>query len=338
LYRRRNGYYYTYTVDARGKKVWKSTHQKDKSNALLALKHLQDIPLGGAPRLSQFFTDTKHFAVSFRSPSTAWLYVNVLKHLQAIAGDVPIDTLDMRTWEEYKATRKKANLSDISVNVELRTLKAIFTRAVKLGLLSRSPFAGRELYPIPQRQPAGFTELQLQVLLDAIREPWLKALVEFCAMTGLRRSEAINLTWNCVDLENRLIVIESGANFKIKHGKRRVVPLNARAEALLRMLPPGGLVFQNKGDRLEGSWVTHLFKRYLRKLDFPDHLRFHSLRHTFATLLVNRGVDLYHVQKLLGHSSPAVTQIYSHLASGPMRASVDLLSPQSQSPGQLPIS
>ncbi len=75
--------------------------------------------------------------------------------------------------------------------------------------------------------------------------------------------------------------------------------------------------------KVMANWVTHKLKRYIRRLDLDDRLRFHSLRHTFASWLVQDGVSLYEVQKLLGHSSISMTQVYSHLQPEQLRDTVN---------------
>ena len=82
------------------------------------------------------------------------------------------------------------------------------------------------------------------------------------------------------------------------------------------------LVFDIKGRKILSSLLTHKFKRWVRKANLDDRIHFHSLRHTFATWLVQDGVNIYDIQKLLGHSSVKVTEVYSHLLSAELRSIV----------------
>ena len=119
-----------------------------------------------------------------------------------------------------------------------------------------------------------------------------------------------------VDLPRHLVHIQSNPTFKTKTGKRRTVPLSDTAYHLLMLRAnssPCEYVFSLNDSKVMANWVTHKLKRYIRRLDLDDRLRFHSLRHTFASWLVQDGVSLYEVQKLLGHSNIAVTEVYSHL-------------------------
>jgi site-specific recombinase XerD len=85
-------------------------------------------------------------------------------------------------------------------------------------------------------------------------------------------------------------------------------------------------VFTLNGKKILDGWVSHAFKKAVRKAGVDSRLHFHSLRHTFATWLVQNGVGIYEVQKLLGHSSVAVTQVYAHLAPSELHGAVEKIS------------
>lgn len=109
-------------------------------------------------------------------------------------------------------------------------------------------------------------------------------------------------------------------------GRRRTVPLSETAMYLLnarRGKSTSECVFALNDRQINAGWVTHLSKRYVRRAGLDDRLRFHSLRHTFARWLVQDGVSLYEVQKLLGHSSSALTEVYSHLQPEQVHSTVN---------------
>lgn len=87
-------------------------------------------------------------------------------------------------------------------------------------------------------------------------------------------------------------------------------------------------VFDRNGGRKTGSYIAHMFKKFVRKAGLNERLHFHSLRHTFATCLVQSGVSIYEIQKLLGHSSIVITQMYSHLAASELHRAVNKISPE----------
>ena len=85
------------------------------------------------------------------------------------------------------------------------------------------------------------------------------------------------------------------------------------------------LVFQYDKRAIKQDHISKKFKKHIRRLDINQTLNFHSLRHTFASRLVQKGVSIYHVSKLLGHASVTTTQIYAHLRTDDLRKSVELL-------------
>jgi Phage integrase family len=127
--------------------------------------------------------------------------------------------------------------------------------------------------------------------------------VEFALFTGLRRGEVLDLTWERVDRARGVIVLDV-----TKSGKRREVPLNSRADAVLarRGSKSSGLVFgTRKWDRFRSAWECAVDRAKL--VDF----HFHDLRHTFASWAVQRGARLQEVKDLLGHHSLAMTLRFS---------------------------
>ena len=137
----------------------------------------------------------------------------------------------------------------------------------------------------------------------------------------MRKSEILKLTWDRVDLKNRLILLD-----KTKNGERREIPINKTLFNTLSMLIRhiSGYVFANPKtgkayDNLKRSWQSALRKSHI--LDF----HFHDLRHTFASWLVMKGVDLTTVKELLGHKDIKMTLRYSHLSKPHVRNAVENL-------------
>ncbi|MCX6141964.1 MAG: site-specific integrase [Ignavibacteriales bacterium] len=196
-------------------------------------------------------------------------------------------------------------------------------------MLEENPF--RDIRPIrvEETQPVFFSKSDFQRLMAVIAEEWLKEIVVFAVSTGMRQSEITNLRWENVDLINRLIHIQSGASFKTKQGKRRTIPMNGVVLALLQKRVGKTLsdfMFTRGEAKIGESYLTHRFKHWVTEAGLADELHFHSLWHTFASWLVQDGVSLYEVQKLLGHSSSRVTEIYSHLQPEQMHSTVNRIS------------
>ena len=142
----------------------------------------------------------------------------------------------------------------------------------------------------------------------------LPDLVEFVLFTGLRRGEALGLTWERVDRARGVVLLNV-----TKNHKRREVPLNSRADAVLARRGPknSGLVFGSRAwDHFRTAWERAVERATL--VDF----HFHDLRHTFASWAVQRGATLQEVKDLLGHHSLAMALRYGHLAPEHLRSAV----------------
>jgi len=220
-------------------------------------------------------------------------------------------------------------VSPVSVNVELRALRTILFLAVRWQLLESNPFSKAKLVSVPEMEPTHFSKEDFQRLLGVIKEQWLKDLILFTVTTGLRRAEVLNCQWKDVELDRRLVHIHSTPTFRVKCGKRRTIPLNGVATQILLAKrsrnESGDYVFTLNGRRLLPGFLTHKFKNYVCLAGLTRKLHFHSLRHTFATWLVQDGVSIYEVQKLLGHSSIEMTQVYSHLHADQLHSAVNKL-------------
>jgi hypothetical protein len=103
--------------------------------------------------------------------------------------------------------------------------------------------------------------------------------------------------------------------------------MNSTVKSLLEgMSNRTGYLFPgDRGGKYNGNFTSQRFRKAIKDCGLDKRLHFHSLRHTFASLLVKEGISLYHVQKLLGHSSPRVTEIYAHLGGAELFGSVETL-------------
>src|SRR5690606_4742814 len=132
-----------------------------------------------------------------------------------------------------------------------------------------------------------------------------------------------------VNLKEKIIII-GDAGFTSKTREQRALPMNEKVFELLKKRvskkEKNNYVFaKNFGRPYTGDYVSKKFKEAVRNADLDEATHFHTLRHSAATNMVNKGVQLYTVQKILGHSSINTTQIYAHLKMDEMRKAVELL-------------
>jgi integrase len=313
-----NGYFYLYFKDETGKRKKVSTRCKRKGDALRFLQtfRTQRIPKPKETRLSDFMKDFLAYASSTFAPRTLSIYRQAFKRFLPFVGDCLLSGLTCKHLDDYKVLRL-ATISPITCNIELRHLKAAFRTAVRWKLLAEHPFAEVQQCRVPEKSPVFFDKRDFERLLILIQEQWLKEVIVFAALTGMRRGEIFNLKWSEVDMGRKLMYIQTDANFKTKYGKKRVMPMNEVVYNILMSRRGRNLsefVFTRKGRKVRDDWAGHLLKRYVRQAQLDDRLHFHSLRHSFASWLAADGISIYTISKLLGHSSVQTTQnYYAHL-------------------------
>ena len=183
----------------------------------------------------------------------------------------------------------------------------------KIGTLAENPTDGQAVRRAEVRRERFLTHGEAQRLLASVNEspnPMLKYIIPFLLMTGARKREVLDARWRDVDYTQQFWRIPY-----TKAGVPRHVPLTATAFELLASVPryPTCIyIFPNPKTKLPYNSVFRAWDTARRRVGLGD-VRIHDLRHSFASFLVNAGCSLYEVQKLLGHSSLAMTQRYSHL-------------------------
>jgi len=320
LFRRSNGYYYVLkTVNNR--RVWESTGARNKAKALKYLIQGQKpADRGASLKLSQFQDQVIAYARTNVAPSTVLLYGYALRDLIRLVGDNSLTEYTPQTVEQFKVARL-SEVSPVKVNIDFRTLRAAFSLGVKWGIIPDNPFKKCRQLRIPPTRPVYLTLEEYRKVISVMDKDWFKEIVRFAVATMMRLGEIVNLRWESVDLERRVIFVENNADFRTKTRKSRVLPMDEWIYNLLKGLKrKSELVFTfPEGRHLRVGYVSSRFKKYVRKAEIRPDIHFHSLRHTGATWLVQSGVPIYTVQHILGHSTIQMTQVYSHLEAEDLR-------------------
>ncbi|MGA9405861.1 MAG: site-specific integrase [Bacteroidota bacterium] len=330
-----SGVYYLWFKDECGNRQKVSTRCRLKADAF---RFLQDFKQS-EPRIKTYIKLTQfkqelisHIEVLY-TRDTVKIYRQAFDSLVGILGDVPLLSINKRDVDIYKSERLK-KVKPITVNTRLIALKSAFNYAIRWKYLKENPFTCVRFCSVPQQAPIFFAREDFQKLINIIKESWLKEVVIFATLTGMRLSEITNLRWRDVDLRRKLIAVQSSATFKTKHGKRRDIPLNGTVMYLLQQKVQmdalkrlDDYVFTLNGKKILNTWLSHKFKYYVYECRFQeDRLHFHSLRHTFASWMVQDGVSIYAIKELLGHADVKTGQIYSHLAGSELHGVVDRIS------------
>ena len=260
--------------------------------------------------------------VKLASRATGQVFV---KRFRAFFGDRTLAEITPKLIVDYKSRRYAAGVKAASINRELTCLRKAFNLAKREWEWCRdNPVSRVSLEKGANKRDRWLMEDEEARLLDAC-PPWLRELVVFALHSGMRLGEILSLTWTGVDLFRRTVTV-----FESKNGERRTVPLNQTLMALLTEKAKvrhikTALVFPSRvGTRLDPNHLRRALRPAMTKAGIVN-CHFHDLRHTFATRLVQSGVDLYKVQRLLGHKSPMMTQRYAHHYPESLRDGVEIL-------------
>lgn len=260
--------------------------------------------------------------------------VNSLKHITDYFGcQRAIQSLGLKEIESFIShLQRKVNKG---YRVYVRTLKAAFNKAVDWNYVKENYFLKVKLPKKQQVNPAYISGTQLAEISGQIENETIRGLVVFAFYTGMRLNEIVNLTWRNVNLSTRIITV-GDAEFTTKGRNQRYIPIceevfevlarskgqeeKSNTPRILRIHPSqrgeikSGFVFcKANGEAFTGDYVSKIFKKACKAVGTDKSIHFHSLRHSFASNLVQKGVNLYTIKELLGHSSISTTEVYAHL-------------------------
>jgi integrase/recombinase XerC len=261
------------------------------------------------------------------SPHTIVSYQNDLAaffdFIEIKFGSTKLDEINASFVRSWLAEMKESGMESKSLNRKISTLKSFFKYQLKQGTLLTSPMATIISPKVKKRLPQYVDEKDIHTLFSHVEFPdnwegkthWL--LLQLFYNTGMRQAELVNLRESQIDISNSNIKVVGKGN------KERVIPVSKELILLIEAYQQGKrsqfdnfdsvvLLVNAKGKRLYPKYVYNVVRHYLSTVTTIDKKSPHVLRHTFATHLMNNGADLNAVKELLGHSSLAATQIYTH--------------------------
>ncbi len=329
-FKRSNGYYYVCFKSFDGKWRSRSAKTRSETEATRFMSGFREEVSPGTRRifLGEFKCRYLEYSRTNHAPATTTRAIYVLDHFSRVLGDKLLDAISPEDIEGYKNRRLSAGISPVTLNIELRTLKAFFAVALAWDLIKRSPFKRVKLIRLPKRSPVYFSADDFRRLVGAMNPGWLRSIVLLAVNTGLRRCELVNLRWQDVDSARHTLTVRNTQGYRTKTGRERVMPLNTSALDVLASLARGTeFVFNSSaGKRICPSDVSRLFKLAVRAANLGEEYHFHSLRHTFASWLAQAGVNLYEIKELLGHTNITTTQVYAHLQPSTLHDTVNRIS------------
>jgi integrase len=248
----------------------------------------------------------------------------------------PLSALTPRDIEAFRAVRLKQGCSPVTVSQDLKIVRSILERARKQGTIISNPAASVESPRGEGLDRDVFTPEEVSALYDAADAEWRTAIL-FGYFAGMRLSDAVSRSWREIDLAAEVIDYVQG-----KTGRRVVVPIHPNLVDHLMAKAgddPTGMLTPRLGQFAGKSTgcVSKLFARVMGKagIDCGECRRasgrifsrksFHSMRHSFVSVMANAGIPDEVREKLTGHASPAVHKRYTHLELQPLKTAIGAL-------------
>lgn len=237
-----------------------------------------------------------------------------------------IKVLDIRSYLAHMNTKKYARTT---IARRISALRSFYKYLLRENIVKQNPFAKVRTPKLEKHLPTFLEETEINGLLDlpdsstasGMRD---RTILELLYATGCRVSELANLTVNNMDLRSRYVLLQGKGN------KERIVPIGrACKDAVERYLNNGRvelaaknkkgatniLLLNKSGGPLTDRSIRRMLDKYIKILAIQKNVSPHTIRHTFATHLLNHGADLRVVQELLGHANLSTTQIYTHVTT-----------------------
>lgn len=255
-------------------------------------------------------------------------YIDFLQE-QSIDDFEQTDRLVMLQFLEQE--RRDRKLSDASLNRKLSALRSFYGYMQVYGGLRADPLGGLKGFSHKRKLPGFLFDSEIRQFLDSYdrTDPlqdrdWL--LFSLMYASGLRVSEAANLKWGDMDLDERIVHIKG------KGGKERIVPFTKGLQKEFGRYKQGKTdseyVFKSRnGKPITTRGIQYRMQDHADKCGLCMTVHPHMLRHSFATRLLDGGVDIRIVQELLGHSSISTTQIYTHVSMAKLRQAYESAHP-----------
>ncbi len=247
-----------------------------------------------------------------------------------------IDTNDVKAYLR-NLTQHEENKTTIARNIS--TLRSFYKFLMIEKVVSHNPMENIELPKLDKRLPNTLDEEDIDKLLDIKTSDAFsyrnKAMLELMYATGLRVSELVNLKVHDIDLDMALVQTMG------KGSKERIIPIGDYAlyyineyltnyrDSMLKREYNDYLFLNNHGKKMTRQGFFKILKKIAQENGVEKNFSPHTLRHSFATHLLNHGADLRSIQELLGHSDISTTQIYTHVSNRQLRENYDEFHPHS---------
>jgi len=224
---------------------------------------------------------------------------------------IKIQEDDIKRYVSYLITKK--GYTNITANLAISSLKFFFDKVVETNVCDKIDRPKRE-----KNLPIVLSKEEVKRIIDSVNNIKHKLVLKCLYGMGLRVSEVVDLKVSDLDFERDVVKISSG-----KGNKDRYVMLPKGLKSDLKnyieLEKPEKYLFSGRRDKYAVKTIQKIFEYAAKKAKIKKHASCHTLRHSFATHLLEKGVNIRYIQNLLGHSRLQTTQIYTHVANNKLR-------------------
>ena len=255
------------------------------------------------------------------------------RDLLPLLGDKPLKSIELQTIEKWRTKRRAEGKSNGYIDASVAVARSVLRLALDRKEIDIDPLKGIKPLPVDNSRARYLSDDERRRLSDALaglpRGDFMRCGIIMSLNTGIRAGELFTLQWADIDLAAGVLKVQAHNS---KSRKARWIPLNHDALMAIDELAErkaGPYLIHHGGGGPYTSTKFRLFPQFLKGIGITE-LRWHDLRHDFASRLVQSGVDLNTVRELLGHSDLKMTLRYAHLAPHNARRAVDLLAGAAQ--------
>jgi site-specific recombinase XerD len=285
-----------------GDRATLDTGNRDMDCIVNAVSRSEKLSAGYVDRLETELHSRKY------SPKTIYMYIHFNKALCRWRQKTPPEMTDLDIKEYMAHLDRDCKLSSSSMNLALSAIRFFYNAVLKrnLGQEQFRPNGGKRL-------PEVFSRSEVQRLLDVEKNPKHRLLLMLTYSSGFRVSEVVCLRKQDIDLSRRTILVR-----RSKGRKDRYTLLSERAADFIqkycKLFDVDGWLFPGHKGHISIRSAQHIFDKALQNAHIEKNVSIHSLRHTFATHLLENGTDIRYIQGLLGHANISTTERYTHVA------------------------
>jgi len=230
-------------------------------------------------------------------------------------GPVYLEEVTLQDLEDHMQALKEKGISPVSRNRDVYIIRSFYNFCYKKDYISNNLGIKLEAISAPEKERVYLTPDEIEELISAIKKPLIKLIISTLYYTGMRISECLNLLIEDINFKESIITVRN-----TKNKKDRQLPIHKDLMPMLEDYCMGWrkgrsnpyLFSINNARRVSPDHVNRVLHKTTRRLKWNKHVTCHIIRHSFASNLVAKNVNIVNIQKLLGHSNLSTTSIYTH--------------------------